>query len=279
LLAVSPSKQAGRVLRENTNGFARRAAPDFLGIVTKTQLKRSTVEYCIATARVVFEHFSISLPPFARWRVDDWDAAGTDYDEVRDCMLGWDVTDFGSMDFTRIGRTLFTLRNGKLGVAAYPKTYAEKLILDPEGQRAPAHFHRTKREDIINRGGGNIIVQLTRADADNRPMKGPLRVVVDGRARTIASGESVRLLPGESVCIPPRTLHQFWGEEGHGYKIDGVGYTVSSEVSSVCDDLNDNFFLGDMTRFPALDEDVPRQHYLCHEYPRARESAVASAAR
>ena len=55
-----------------------------------------------------------------------------------------------------VGRTLFTLRNGHIRDPRYPKTYAEKLILDPEGQRAPAHFHRTKREDIINRGGMKI---------------------------------------------------------------------------------------------------------------------------
>lgn len=244
--------------------------------MTTTPLSRSTVEHCIATARVVFAQFQISLPAFALWQVGDWDRAGADCDELRDCMLGWDVTDFGSGDFTRIGRTLFTLRNGRLGDARYPKPYAEKLILDPEGQRAPAHFHRTKREDIINRGGGNIIVQLTLADADNRPAAGPLTVVVDGCSKTIASGESVRLRPGESVCIPPRTIHQFWGEEGLGYRVDGVGYTVSSEVSGVCDDRNDNFFLGDMTRFPALNEDVPRRHYLCHEYPLGCPAAAIS---
>lgn len=244
--------------------------------MTKTPLARSTIEHCIATARTVFQRFAIALPPFAGWTVRDWESADASYDEVRACMLGWDVTDFGSGEFARIGRTLFTLRNGQLGSPLYPKTYAEKLILDPEGQRAPAHFHRTKREDIINRGGGNIIVQLTLADADNQPAKGALTVAIDGRARTIASGESVRLTPGESVCIPPRTIHQFWGEEGHGFRIDGVGYTVSSEVSSVCDDHNDNFFLADMTRFPRLDEDIPRKHFLCHEYPAARAPLVTA---
>lgn len=245
----------------------------------KSPLKRSTVEHSIAIARQVFAHFGVSLPGFSRWTVDDWAVAGAEYDEVRDCMLGWDVTDFGSGEFTRIGRTLFTLRNGNCGSAAYPKSYSEKLILDPEGQRAPAHFHRTKREDIINRGGGNIIVQLTAVSPDNRPANGHLTIAVDGCAKRIASGESIRLRPGESLCIPPRTIHQFWGEEGHGFRIDGIGYTVSGEVSSVCDDLNDNFFLADMTRFPKLDEDTPRRHYLCHEYPRAaaeREKPVAA---
>jgi D-lyxose ketol-isomerase len=78
-------------------------------------------------------------------------------------MLGWDVTDFGSGDFVNIGRVLFTLRNGRSNDPRYPKSYAEKLLIDPENQRAPAHFHRSKREDIICRHGGNILVQLTKA--------------------------------------------------------------------------------------------------------------------
>ena len=232
-------------------------------------LNRARIEASIALAKIVFRTFQVNLPPYAYWTAPEWDSVGPECDEVRDCMLGWDVTDFGSKDFEHIGRTLFTLRNGNLHDSRYPKNYAEKLILDPEGQRAPAHFHRTKREDIINRGGGNILVQLTRVDEADRPAKGQLGIGVNGCLRAIASGETIRLTPGESLCIPPRTIHQFWGEENTGHRIDGVGYTVSGEVSSVCDDLKDNFFFDDLTRFPQIVEDAPRLHYLCNEYPRA----------
>jgi D-lyxose ketol-isomerase len=51
--------------------------------------------------------------------------------------------------------------------------------------------------------------------------------------------------------------------------VDGVGYTVGGEVSSLCDDRTDNCFLDPMTRFPRIDEDEPRLRYLCHEYPPA----------
>lgn len=79
-----------------------------------------------------------------------------------------------------------------------------------------------------------------------------------------------RLGPGESLTIHPRTIHQFWGEEGTGWQINGVGYTLGAGISSVCDDLNDNVSLVDYDiRFPEIEEDEARRYFLCHEYPRA----------
>jgi D-lyxose ketol-isomerase len=223
------------------------------------RLKRSVVNQSIERAMAAFSHFGVQLPPFAFWTVEDWRQEPSDCDEIRDCMLGWDVTDFGSGNFENIGRILFTLRNGNKHKPGYPKPYAEKLLFDPEGQRAPAHFHLSKMEDITNRAGGNIMVQLTGVDADNRPTDAPLKVQVDGQTVEVEARGVIRLRPGQSVCIPPRTLHQFWGEVGSGI-------TVSSEVSSVCDDLKDNYFLEPMSRFPELDEDEPPRYCLCHEY-------------
>jgi D-lyxose ketol-isomerase len=231
-------------------------------------LSRSTVNQSIEIAEKVFAHFQISLPEYAYWTVDDWDNAGVEADEIRDCMLGWDVTDFGSQRFHEIGRALFTLRNGKTASPEYPKSYAEKLILDPEGQRAPAHYHRSKREDIICRAGGNILVQLQSTEIDGGASEKHFDIKVDGIRRTLSPKEIVRLQPGQSLCIPPRTIHQFWGEEGSGWKLDGIRYTVSGEVSSVCDDWDDNVFIQEAIRFPSLVEDESRKFYLCNEYPR-----------
>jgi len=226
-------------------------------------LRRSVINRSIEEAKEGFRRFGITLPPLAFLTVSDWGKCGPEWAEVRDCMIGWDVTDFGSGRFDQIGRTLFTLRNGTTRKPGYAKSYAQKLLFDPEIQRAPMHFHRGKMEDIYCLAGGNIMVQLRSANPDNTPSDKPLTVKVDGVARTIAAGECIRLRPGTSVCIPPRTIHQFWGEEG-------TGITVSSEVSSVCDDWNDNFFLQPAERFPVIEEDAPRTHYLCHEYPVAQ---------
>lgn len=231
---------------------------------------RSLINHEIRQAKAVAEHFGFALPAFAFWTPDQWRAAGDDCTEIRECMLGWDVTDFGSGDFFNIGRVLFTLRNGRHGDPLYPKPYAEKLLIDPENQRAPAHYHHSKREDIICRCGGNIIVQLTKADSEGQPSGEDVVVQVSGATRRFKAGEHIRLRPGESVTIPPGTIHQFWAEEGTGYAMDGKRFSLSSEISSVCDDKNDNvFFTSWASRFPVIVEDESAQAWLCHEYPTA----------
>jgi hypothetical protein len=223
-------------------------------------LRRSVINRSIDEAKEAFRRFGIRLPPLGDLTAREWDGRGPEWDEVRDCMLGWDVTDFGSGRFTEIGRTLFTLRNGTKRKPGYLKSYAQKYLYDPEGQRAPAHFHLSKMEDICCLGGGHILVQLRSANTDGIPSDRTLKVSVDGVSRMIAANETIRLAPGMSVCIPPRTIHQFWGEGGT---------TVSAEISSVCDDWNDNVFLEPARRFPQIEEDQSRSYYLCHEYPPA----------
>lgn len=159
-------------------------------------LSSSMVNQSILRAREVFEHFRIYLPDYADWDLNQWEAAGPEADESRDCMLGWDVTDFGSQRYHEIGRTPFTLRNGKAGSDRYQKIYAEKLILDPEGQRAPAHYHRSKREDIVCRAGGNILVQLQTTEPDGAPSQRRFDITVDGTRRVLD--------PLEIICTPAR---------------------------------------------------------------------------
>ena len=233
-------------------------------------LKRSVINRSIEIAKEVFARSGLRLPEFAFWTCEDWLKAGNEADEIRNCMLGWDVTDFGSGDFSNIGRTLFTLRNGRHNDPEYPKSYAEKFILDPEGQRAPAHFHRSKREDIINRGTGVIVLELTRSGNDGLPVSGPMTVAIDGISRTISSGGRINLKPGQSICLHPGVIHQFWGEGGNGFIMNGIMHGVSGEVSSVCDDRNDNVFIGGgrFCRFPEIDEDEKPVHFLCQEYPK-----------
>ena len=232
-------------------------------------MKRSTVNRIIETAKEAFAAVSFKLPPFALWTVEDWKTKGPEADEIRLAMLGWDVTDFGQGKFEQLGRTLFTLRNGSSKYKS-GKDYAEKLILDPENQKPPLHFHRHKMEDIINRGGGNILVRLYKATSDGQCSDETFTMQLDGVTRAVKPGDVLRLEPGQSLCIPPRTIHQFWGEEGMGIRIGNGRYTVSGEVSRVCDDWNDNCWLDPCERFARIENDEPPRHHLVHEYPGAR---------
>jgi len=234
------------------------------------KLTRSTINRSIRDALHVASHFGFALPPYATWTPAQWNEAGAENDEIRDCMLGWDVTDFGSGNFEEIGRVLFTLRNGRSNDPRYPKPYGEKLLIDPESQRAPAHFHRNKREDIICRHGGNILIQLTKATPSGDWSQERFPIQVNACTRELGPKEIVRLTPGESLTIPPGTIHQFWAEEGTGWELRGLRYSLSSEISSVCDDWNDNaFFAPWAVRFPEILENEQPAHHLCHEYPRA----------
>ena len=57
------------------------------------------------------------------------DVDGDECDEIRKCMLGWDITDFGSGDFYDVGLVVFTVRNGHRELEPYTrKTYCEKNL-------------------------------------------------------------------------------------------------------------------------------------------------------
>ncbi len=210
-----------------------------------------------------FDTCGFHLPPFARWSPDTWHQMGREADEIRDNGLGWDVTDFGLGDFYHTGLLLFTIRNGsQTSPEKYPKGYAEKIMVVREGQVTPHHFHWHKREDIINRGGGELVLELYRADADNRLSDRPVSVAVDGIRQEVPAGGKVTLSPGASICLEPFVYHTFYGRRGGGTVLVG-------EVSDVNDDASDNCFLREVGRFPAIIEDEPSRYLLCTEYPQA----------
>ena len=124
-------------------------------------MKRSELNSIIEDTIKFMEDRGLPLPPFAYWGVPEWKAAGKENEEIVENMLGWDITDFGSGDFEKIGLTIFTFRNGNFYKKdKYPKPYAEKLLLVGDGQILPYHYHWSKMEDIINRGGGNLAITL-----------------------------------------------------------------------------------------------------------------------
>lgn len=224
-------------------------------------MKRSQINYAIDKAHAIAETFRVCLPEFAFFTADAWRKQPLEeWGEVLDLQLGWDITDFGRGDFGKVGLTLLTLRNGALNSTAYPKPYAEKMLQIQQEQQTPWHFHRYKMEDILNRGGGDLCMQLGWAtDEALFDERRTVEVRVDGRRRTFKPGETLVLKPGQGVCLPPRLYHRFWAEKA---------FVLGWEISMVNDDKCDNHFLEPGGRFPAIEEDVPVKWLLCNEYNR-----------
>lgn len=225
-------------------------------------MKRSEINAAIRRMEKLAARHGFCLPPFCSWSPEDWKKRGSEYEEIRDNMLGWDVTDYGQGDFSRIGFSLITLRNGNVGDSKrYPKTYAEKLLMLEEGQYSPMHFHWNKMEDIINRGGGSIFIRVYNSTPEEELADTDVRVCKDGRNYFVPAGTQVRLDPGESITIYPGLYHDF-------EVVPGTGAVLLGEVSMCNDDKRDNRFLKPMGRFPAIEEDEPAYRLLCSEYPR-----------
>jgi len=231
------------------------------GVIT---IKRSEINKILKDAVNFLNEMNFVLPPFAYWSPEEWVSKSSEYDEIRENMLGWDITDFGSGDFRKTGLLLFTLRNGNMSKTyKYPKTYAEKIMIVEEEQVTPFHFHWNKMEDIINRGGGNLLIQLYNSTENGKFNQEKVKVSVDGRNYYVEAGSIITLAPGESICLYPGQYHKFWGEKGKGKVLVG-------EVSKVNDDNKDNRFYESIGRFPAIEEDEAPLYLLCNEYPPAR---------
>lgn len=222
-------------------------------------MKRSEINAIMRSAEDFIREMHFPLPPFVTFRPEDYEGKWEEYAEVRDNMLGWDITDFGSGDYRKKGLLMITLRNGNFHDPRYTKPYAEKLLIVEEEQITPFHFHWSKMEDIINRGGGNLLVQVFGSTKEEALSEEPVTVWMDGRHFTVPAGAVLTVHPGESISLQPGQYHQFWGEKGKGRILLG-------EVSKVNDDRVDNRFLEPTGRFPAIEEDEAPLHLLCGDY-------------
>lgn len=224
-------------------------------------MKRSRINQVIKETEALLQAHQIMLPPFLSWTKEEWKKKGAECQEIRDNQLGWDITDFGCGNFDKIGLTALTLRNGNQKNKAYAKPYAEKILVAREGQVTPMHFHWYKMEDIINRGGGILVMQLYCATKDDKlDLTKDVEIVSDGVKLTLPAGGRLELSPGQSVTYTQRLYHAFWGKEGCGDVIVG-------EVSMCNDDSTDNCFLEAPGRFPGIEEDEEPYRLLCNEYP------------
>lgn len=224
-------------------------------------MKRSEVNRVIAAATNTFADCRVHLPPFASWRLEDWREREADALELMEAGLGWDVVEWRPDEFVGHGLLLFTCRNVR---RAYPSGsidgYAEKLMIIRSSQRTPLHTHHRKMEDLINRGGGDIVIELNA----ERDVERDRYVILNGVKKRIAyDGETVVLRPGESITLMPGVYHAFCASGGD---------VIAGEVSTYNDDATDNDFAVYTERYPRLEEDEPPERLLVADYPRFIES-------
>ena len=222
-------------------------------------MKRSEINQLISNSIDFFDQMNFKLPPWAFWTPEDWKNKYDTCNEIVDNMLGWDLTEFGSGDFHKQGLILFTIRNGNQ--KKDKKIYAEKIMIVEEMQETPMHFHWSKMEDIINRGGGNLVIDLYNSDKNEDFSSADFEVKIDGISRAVSAGGSVTLTPGESICLEQRVYHRFYGEQRKGKVLVG-------EVSAVNDDSSDNRFHVPAGRFPEIIEDEIPLYLLASDLKR-----------
>jgi D-lyxose ketol-isomerase len=221
-------------------------------------MKRSEVNAILKEGNAFIRSFGYILPPFAYYSPDELRA--TDHEIYVKCAMGWDITDYGQGQFKELGLFLFTVRNGIAQDLERGRgmVYAEKIMISRNHQISPMHHHLVKSEDIINRGGGQLVLELFNVDTEGGlDRKSQVTVPVDGQMRTLNAGGLLKLEPGESVTLHPNIWHAFWGEKGD---------VLIGEVSTVNDDNTDNIFEAEIGRFALIIEDVEPVHLLVSDY-------------
>jgi len=229
------------------------------------RMKRSEINELIRDALDFFDEMNFRLPPWGYWGPEDWKQNKDNCEEIFSSQLGWDLTDFGLGDYHNKGLLLFTIRNGNLEEDQKP--YAEKIMIVGQDQVTPLHFHWSKMEDIINRGGGNLMIELYPSDEKEDLADHPFQVSLDGIKREFSPGDIVRLTPGESITLYQGLYHKFFGESGKGKVLVG-------EVSAVNDDHTDNNFYGEIGRFPEIEEDELPFRLLVSDYEKFLQNRI-----
>ena len=167
-------------------------------------MKRSEINAIMRSADEFIRERGFYLRPFAHWTLREWQSRGLEVAEIVESPLGWDLTDFGSGDFAKCGLFLFTLRNGRPEnwEKLSGKLYAEKIMIVEKDQLTPMHFHWRKMEDIINRGGGRLLLRLYNATPEERLDKSkPVQFSTDGVQRSVPAGAVIALEPVESITL------------------------------------------------------------------------------
>lgn len=220
-------------------------------------MRRSEIDTIIDETIAILEAQGTRLPPFAHWSPAEWRAPETR--TMRERFLGWAVVEFEPGAFAKAGIALCTTRMGSHHDLAQGRgrLYGEKVFVLRDQQYVPFHHHAVKTEDVINRGGATLAIELVRVDAAGRPSREPVEIERDGLPTSLAPQSIVRLAPGESITLTPGIAHAFWAEGGD---------VVCGEVSLANDERTDNLFLSALPAPAPIVEDAPARRLVVADY-------------
>mgnify|MGYP000041954099 CR=1 FL=1 len=100
-------------------------------------MKRSEINATIKQFEALLDQYRFRIPPYLSFTPEEWADKNHEWDEIRDNMLGWDITDYGKGDFDKFAslvaeprseRTCAVCFDGeedKLSIRAYPYGHAD----------------------------------------------------------------------------------------------------------------------------------------------------------
>jgi D-lyxose ketol-isomerase len=222
-------------------------------------MKRSFIESRIAMMLAQCARHGLTLPPFAQWTPEQFRADQASAGRIAAGGLGWNIVEFAPGAFTAPGLSAFTVRMGDWHDLAKGggRLYGEKALMLEDGQGAPHHYHVVKTEDILNRGGGRLMLELFKVDCSGRRLHEPFRVLKDATMIDLEAGGRVALEPGESIVLEPYVAHSFWAEGG---------LVVAGEVSLANDDTTDNYFVPALAPPDPIDEDITARYVTVRDH-------------
>ncbi|MEA4813789.1 MAG: D-lyxose/D-mannose family sugar isomerase [Oscillospiraceae bacterium] len=222
-------------------------------------MKRSEINRNIEWAIDTCKKLHFNLPAFAFWTPEEWKNRRAETEHMVSVAQGWDVTDYATGTFDKVGAVLFTLRNGNIYDKTKGTPFCEKIIAMKDGQLLPLHFHYSKTEDIINRCGGILCVTVynSKKVGDDYVIdkESDVHLRLDGIPTTISAGGTVEITNGNSITLTPYIYHKFCAKGGD---------LIVGEVSSINDDAKDNHFETELNL--TIEEDEPVRHVLCGGY-------------
>ena len=227
-------------------------------------MKRSGINKQIGEAINIIEKSGIVLPYHAHWSLGSWYQNRNLAEELRKRAIGWNITDFGSGNFSKTGVILYTPSNGIFDpVTNKPidQTYAHRYFILRDGQEIMTEHHQTKIEDIIVFAGAQLKVEVHNVGPNEElDREKEVKIMRNGIWESYTPGTVITLVPGERIRFEPRHYHR---PCGHG------GTVLIEEVSMVTDDLKESRHLPEEKpmAFAQIEEDEQPIYLLCTELP------------